>query len=116
MVETDFEFPPEIFQWYSATETRFQYQGSKPGLNFGIGIGVINFGFSFYAATLGGSLKFPKKLFSGSLTETIFQYRESKPGLNFGIGIGVIHFGFNFYAATLGGTLKFPEKLFRGSL
>ena len=66
-MEFDFEIPQEIVQWQSATETSFQYRESKPGLNFGIGIGVINFGFSFYAATLGGSLKFPKKLFSGSL-------------------------------------------------
>ena len=52
-METDFEIPQEIVQWYSVTETRFQlYQEPKLRLNFGIGIGVINFGFNVYAATL----------------------------------------------------------------
>ena len=50
-METDFEIPQEIVLWYSVTETRFHlYREPKPRLNFGIG--VINFGFNVYAATL----------------------------------------------------------------
>ena len=56
-METDFEIPQEIVQYWE----------SKPGLNFGIGIGVMNFGFDFYSSTLGGTLNCPEKLFSGSL-------------------------------------------------